>query len=89
MQTCLLMQAERLAKEFQDQAAALESELQQEPDAQLPSIDDFDSFSKHSGRKKAKPTGKAREEKLARRRERWVPCKMAPFMLHNTSWEPS
>ena len=64
------MQAERLAREFQEQAAALEEELQQEAGAQLPSIDDFDSFSKQSGRKKAKPTGKAREDKLARRRER-------------------
>lgn len=59
-----------MAKEYQQQVAALETELQQEAGAQLPSIDDFDSFSKQSGGKKAKLGGKAREDKLARRRER-------------------
>jgi hypothetical protein len=64
------LQAELLAKEYQEQALALEAELKQEDAGQLPSIDDFDSFSKQSGRKKQKPTSKVKEEKLARRRER-------------------
>ncbi len=62
------MQAERLAREYHEKATALDAELQHDGAAGLPSIDDFDSF--QSGRKKAKPTGKAREDKLARRRER-------------------
>lgn len=64
------MQAARLAKEYERHAQAIEAELKKNSEGIiLPSIDDFDSFAKQKG----KLSSKVREEKLARRKERY-PC---------------
>lgn len=64
-----ILQAERLAKEYEKHAQAIEAELKKDAAAlQLPSIDDFDSFAKQKGHQKL--SNKVREEKLARRKER-------------------
>lgn len=63
------MQAAKLAEEYARHAEAIQAEIKKNSEAiKLPSIDDFDSFAKQKG----KVSSKVREEKLARRKERWI-----------------